>query len=383
MRQRFDFEEIRPLYDEELQEVMPMLVEEPAMKQFVKYLMPDMPYEEIKKDLLKMKSKNEFQEKVIAPSLFKLAETTTTSLDLGGTELLSHDESYTYISNHRDIILDAGYLNILLNRHGFETAEVAIGDNLLIYPWIKTLVRMNKSFIVKRDVPLRQMLEISRRLSYYIHFALKIKGQSVWIAQREGRSKDSSDKTQEGLIKMLALGGGKNLIKSILSMNIAPVSISYEYDPCDYLKAQEFQLKRDDPEYKKTKEDDLLNMQTGLTGFKGDVHLQITETINNELKEISPETDKTEAAAMIAKLIDKHIHANMRIYPGNYVAYDLFLKTDKYASKYTAKESEVFLTYIDKQIEKIQIPEKDIEYLKTRLFEMYANPLVNFENAHN
>ena len=130
MRQRFDFEEIRPLYDEELQEVMPMLVEEPAMKQFVKYLMPDMPYEEIKKDLLKMKSKNEFQEKVIAPSLFKLAETTTTSLDLGGTELLSHDESYTYISNHRDIILDAGYLNILLNRHGFETAEVAIGDNL-------------------------------------------------------------------------------------------------------------------------------------------------------------------------------------------------------------------------------------------------------------
>ena len=215
MQQRFDFEEIRPLYDEEVHDTLKSIVDEPALEPFLKFIYPDLSLDLIKEKLLGLKSKKEFQTLFSVKGLFKLADETATSLNLYGVENVSKNKSYTYISNHRDIVLDASFLNIQLHKAGLETSEVAIGDNLLIYPWIKNVVRMNKSFIVKRNVPIRQMLEISRRLSYYIHFALKIKGESVWIAQREGRSKDWSDKTQESLLKMLAMGGGKDIITSL------------------------------------------------------------------------------------------------------------------------------------------------------------------------
>ena len=157
------------------------------------------------------------------------------------------------MSNHRDIVLDASLLNLLLIRNGIKTSEIAIGNNLLIYDWISDLVRLNKSFIVKRDVGVRQMLDAARQLSGYIHFAITKKNESVWIAQREGRSKDSDDRTPESLIKMLGISGEGDLINNLKEINIVPVSISYEYDPCDYLKAQEFQLKRDIPDYKSTR----------------------------------------------------------------------------------------------------------------------------------
>ena len=382
MKQRFDFEDIRPLYDEEVPEVMASLLKEPAVEHFIHYLAPEVPLDAFKQQLSGLTNKFDFQSKVVAPFLWKLAEKTTTSLDMGGADELSHQNSYTFISNHRDIILDAAFLNILLFKHGFDTAEVAIGDNLLVYQWIRNLVRMNKSFIVKRDIPVRQMLEVSRRLSTYIHFALKIKGQSVWISQREGRSKDSTDRTQEGLVKMLALGGGKDFLRSVRTLNIAPVSISYEYDPCDYLKAKEFQQKRDDANYKKQKKDDLINMETGLTGFKGRVHFQIAPPIKPLLAHIPADMDKASVVSLVTSLIDKEIHRHMRMYPGNYVAYDLLYETDKYRAHYTAEEEQVFKDYIYGQLAKIKLEHKDDEFLLKKLLEMYSNPLINFEKAN-
>ena len=214
------------------------------------------------------------------------------------------------------------------------------------------------------------MLEMSRRLSYYIHFALKIKGEAVWIAQREGRSKDWTDKTQESLLKMLAMGGVKDIAESLKSINIAPVAISYEYDPCDYLKAKEFQLKRDNPEHKKSIQDDLMNMKTGLIGFKGNIHFQITPVINRKIDEIPSGLDKGETVLAIAKIIDKQIHANMTLYPGNYVAYDLFYKSDKYKHSYTDKESDAFVNYINGQIAKIDLENNDVEFHTNKLLEM-------------
>lgn len=382
MKQRFDFEDIRPLYDEEVPETMSSLLQEPAVENFIHYLAPEVPLDEFKQQLLGLNNKYDFQSKVVAPFLWKLADKTTVSLDMSGAEALSHIESYTFISNHRDIVLDAAFLNILLFKHGFDTAEVAIGDNLLVYPWIRNLVRMNKSFIVKRDIPVRQLLEVSRRLSSYIHFALKVKGQSVWISQREGRSKDSTDRTQEGLIKMLAMGGGKDLKRSIRSLNIAPVAISYEYDPCDYLKAKEFQLKRDHADYKKTKKEDLLNMETGLTGFKGRVHFQIVTPINPLLDEFPEDLDKASIISHVTALIDQVIHRNMRMYPGNYVAYDELYGTKQYNSYYTEEEGKKFIDYINGQIAKVDIPDKDEAFLRQKLLEMYSNPLINFERAN-
>jgi hypothetical protein len=382
MKQRFDFEDIRPLYDEEVPEVMASLLKEPAVEHFVKYLAPDVPFDVMKQQLAAQTSKHGFQTQVVAPLLWKLAEKTTASLDIGGTELISHDESYTFMSNHRDIVLDAAFLNILLHSKGFDTVEVAIGDNLLVYPWIRNLVRMNKSFIVKRNMPVRQMLEVSRRLSSYIHFALKIKGQSIWISQREGRSKDSADRTQSSVIKMLAMGGGKDLRQSVRSLNICPVAISYEYDPCDYLKAAEYQLKRDLPNYKKSKADDLLNMQTGLTDYKGRVHFELAGPITQALDAVPEDVVKGDFITAVTDIVDNAIHRNLRMYPGNYVAYDMLYQTDKYADKYSAAERETYNNYIQGQLAKIKIEGKDEAFLLERLLTMYANPLINYERAN-
>lgn len=294
------------------------------------------------------------------------------------SSLNSNEISYTYISNHRDIILDSGFLSILLLDLDRETVEIAIGDNLLIYPWIKKLVRINKSFIVQRALSMRQMLESSARMSRYVHYAIAEKGQSVWIAQREGRAKDSNDRTQDSVLKMLAMGGEGDIVERLLSINIAPLSISYEYDPCDYLKAKEFQLKRDIEGYKKSTEDDLSNMMTGLFGFKGKVHFQTANCLNEKLLKIDRNLPKTELFSLISATIDKEIHRNYVIYPGNYVAHDLLTGTAEFAGNYSAEDKAFFENYINKQIEKIDLPNKDVAYLREKMLTMYANPLHNY-----
>ena len=255
--------------------------------------------------------------------------------------------AYTYISNHRDIILDSGFLSILLVDQGMDTVEIAIGDNLLVYPWIKKFVRVNKSFIVLRALTMRQMLEASARMSRYMHYTISEKKQSIWIAQREGRAKDSNDRTQDSVLKMLAIGGEGDVIDRLMEMNIAPLAISYEYDPCDFLKAQEFQLKRDIEGYKKTTADDLLNMQTGLF-------------------------------ARMSALIDKRIHASYRMYPNNYVAHDLLEGKEDFSDHYTAEDKQRFTAYIEQQLERISIPNKDVDFLRGKMLLMYANPLKNY-----
>lgn len=377
MRQLFDFEEIRPLYDEEVPAVIESLLGEERFQRAVQYMLPGVDYSEFSKQMTSFRNKRDFQTKIISPFLHKVGDKTTNGFDLAGLENVSKSGSYTYISNHRDIILDASFLNILLIDAGYDTSEIAIGDNLLIYPWISNLVRLNKSFIVKRDVSVRQMLEVSKRLSTYIHFVIKIKHQSVWIAQREGRAKNSDDKTQESLLKMLNLGGGNTVRKNMEDLNITPLSISYEYDPCDYLKAKEFQMKRDDPDFKKSQRDDLFNMETGLLGFKGNVHFQITPPITEQIANMPPCADKIEEYSNIAQMIDKAIHANYRIYSGNYVALDLLNENDDFAGHYTPEEKQVFLDYLQGQIDKIDIANKDYDFLRSKILEMYANPLKN------
>jgi hypothetical protein len=260
---------------------------------------------------------------------------------------------------------------------GLETFEVAIGDNLLIYPWIKDLVRLNKSFIVKRDLPVRQQLIASMELSSYIHYTIKEKKQSIWIAQREGRAKDSNDLTQESILKMLNLGGTGSVLENLASIQIVPVSISYEYDPCDYLKAREMQIKRDNPEYKKTVQDDLVNMQTGIMGSKGRVFFKISSCISDELSKMEPGMHKNELFDKIANLIDRRVHVNYHLYPGNYIATDLLDGLDCFSNSYSTKEKENFVSYLKQQLDKIDLKEKDEDFLRKRMLDMYANPLKN------
>ncbi|MCP9612598.1 acyltransferase [Coprobacter tertius] len=385
MKKYLDFDEIRPFYDEELPEIIPSVIAEPGFKHAIEYIMPGVDYKQFCDTMLSCTSKKDFQSKLAVPFLYRLVKASTTGVDASGFEYLDHSESYTFMSNHRDIVLDASFLNIMLIEHGFETSEVAIGDNLLIYPWISNLVRINKSVIVNRDVPVRKMLEVSRRLSNYINFAIKIKHQSLWIAQREGRAKDSDDRTQESVIKMLNLGGGSSDVKTnIMGVNIVPVSISYEYDPCDFLKAREFQLKRDCPDYKKTPHDDLLNMETGILGQKGHIHFAMSEPLNKRLAEITENLDKTEMIARITHLIDHAIHSNYMIYPINYIAYDMLYDEERFAKNYMPEEKNNFINYIQGQIDKItDIPDKDENFLRKKMLEMYSNPLKNKLSASN
>ena len=264
-----EFDDIRPFFDSEVHDKMKDLIKEPGFEHAVRYVLRDINYEQLCQELLTIDKKKDFQLFIMKVFLEGLTKKTTKGVTGENFGVLDKSKSYTFMSNHRDIVLDASLLNLLLILNGFDTSEIAIGNNLLIYDWISDLVRLNKSFIVKRDVGMRQMLDAARQLSGYIHFIITQKHESVWIAQREGRSKDSDDRTQESLIKMLGISGEGDLINNLKEINIVPVSISYEYDPCDYLKAHEFLLKRDNPDFKKSQRDDLHSMEIGLLGFKG------------------------------------------------------------------------------------------------------------------
>lgn len=372
-----EFDEIRPYEDYELPQIYEELIADPAFRDAVAVVMPDVPFNELARQMRACRTKLDFQKTFCYTLLWKMVDKYADGLTLDHTALPDKNKAYTYISNHRDIILDSGFLSILLVKDGMDTVEIAIGDNLLIYPWIKKLVRVNKSFIVQRALTMRQMLESSARLSRYMHHTIRDKGQSVWIAQREGRAKDSNDRTQDSVLKMLAMGGTGDAVDSLAEMNIVPLAISYEYDPCDFLKAREFQLKRDVPDYRKTTEDDLFNMRTGLFGYKGKVHFKAAPCINDALRTFDRNLPKAEFFARVSALIDNQIHRNYRLYPGNYVALDTMTGTTTHASHYTPEEKQRFLDYVENQLAKIDLPEKDDAFLRDKLIEMYANPLVN------
>lgn len=376
-----EFDEIRPYHDEELPQVFEELIADPAFRQVVGFVMPGIPFEAIAQQMRACKTKFAFQKAICYDILKKLIKETTCGVTLDQSELADKTKAYTYISNHRDIILDSGFLSILLVDNGGDTVEIAIGDNLLIYPWIKKLVRINKSFIVQRGLPMRQMLESSARLSRYMHYTIGEKHQSIWIAQREGRAKDSDDRTQDSVLKMLAIGGEGDIIDRLMQMNIAPLSISYEYDPCDFLKAMEFQLKRDNPDYKKTTADDLKNMQTGLMGYKGRVHFHIAPCINGSLAKLDRSMSRQELYATVSSVIDREIHRGYRLYPGNYVAADLLAGDNTFASHYTDEDRQRFTAYLDKQLSRISLPNKDEKFLREKMLQMYANPLKNHLKA--
>mgnify|MGYP002513968153 FL=1 len=290
---------------------------------------------------------------------------------------ISNKGNYLFISNHRDIVLDSAILDLMLHEAHFPTTcEIALGDNLLIYPWIKILVRMNKAFIVRRSLKAKEMLESSVLMSRYMHYSITEKKENIWIAQREGRAKDSSDHTQDSVLKMLALGGEGTIVEKLKALNIVPLTISYEYDPCDYLKAQEFQLKRDDPSWKKSKQDDLDNMRIGIFGFKGHVHYHTSTPVNTWIDELK-DLPKTEVYKEIAQRLDKAIHAGYKLYPGNYIAYDELNGTSTFSQHYGEREKNVFDKYVSQQIDKIDIPNKDEAFLRERILTMYANPVVN------
>ena len=375
------FDAIRPYTPEELPKVFDELLADEQFCVIMQSFFKDVPLELLKKKLYACPDNLSVQKAFFYPLLEQLMAKCSTGLDMNVEALPDKTQNYTFISNHRDIVLDSALLCKLLIDCGFpNTVEIAIGDNLLIYPWIKKLVRVNKSFIVQRSLTMREMLQSSKCMSEYMHFAVNEKYENIWIAQREGRAKDSNDRTQESVLKMMAMGGEGSAVERLADLNIVPLSISYEYDPCDYLKAKEFQQKRDNPEFKKSREDDLQNMQTGIFGFKGKVHYHTAPCINSWLSELET-LPKGELFGEVARRIDLDIHRNYSLFACNYIAVDLLAAENKYAAHYTQEEKAQFEAYLASRIAMIDLENKDEDFLRQTILTMYANPLKNQEQA--
>ena len=388
---RKEFDEIRPYERWEMKQAFEELINDLQFSLLLKGFVPWLP-KAVRNGLLHLafigvKTPLDFQLRFMKPVVWHFVRKYTDGLSFEDSNINSHlNERYTFVSNHRDIVLDSAFLDVSLNKKGYPTTvEIGIGDNLLIYPWIKRLVRMNKAFTVRRGLTAHEMMRSSQLMSSYIHYAVTQKKENIWIAQREGRAKDSDDRTQESVLKMLAMGG------DLKELNIVPLTISYEFDPCDYLKAQEFQQKRDNPNFKKSKQDDLDNMKTGIFGYKGRVHYQCGTPINEWIDELR-DLPKNEFFKVVAQRMDQEIHRHYNLYPCNYIALDLLENAGvssstgspgntSFASHYTPSDVTRFEEYLSAQLAKIKIPNKDEVFLRERILTMYANPLRNFLKA--
>ncbi len=379
------FDEIRPYDAGEMKQAFNDLLNDRQFSLVLKGFAPWLP-KGLRNGLLKLafvgvKTPLDFQLRFMKPVVNYIIRKKCDGISFDESAL-PRDKSlrYTFVSNHRDIVLDSAFLDILLVKNGYPTTvEIGIGDNLLIYPWIKRLVRMNKAFVVRRSLTPHEMIKSSQLMSQYIHYAVNEKKENIWIAQREGRAKDSDDRTQESVLKMLAMGGKGNFAEQLSDLNIVPLTISYEFDPCDYLKAKEFQQKRDNPRYKKSRQDDLDNMRVGIFGFKGHVHYHCAAPVNTFMNELSAQNlPKNDFYRALAEQIDKQIHSHYRIYPNNYIALDKLNGNQEYATHYTQEDKIRFENYLAGQLAKIDLPNKDDEYLMERMLTMYANPLRNW-----
>ena len=370
------FDDIRPFHDDEVPQVIEQLCQVPYFLRILAVLFPSVPVEQVVVKLKTIRSVDGFQNEFIIPYLNNLIATTTDGVTASGLDGLDPKGGYLFMSNHRDIILDSALMNVKLHEHGFNTTEIAIGSNLLIYDWITDLVKLNKSFVVKRNLPVRQMMEASATLSAYIRDSITARHQNIWIAQREGRSKDGNDLTQGSVLKMLNLSGSKNSVDDFAELNIVPVSITYEYDPCDYLKAHQFQLKRDHPDYHKSPSEDLTHMSSGLSGRKGRIHFSFGKPINDSLSHLA-NLNKNAQITQIAEMIDHHIHAGYHLWPDSYVAADILEKNEAYAAKgmYSPDDKAEFIEYIEEHISRLD--DCDEPFVRSEVLKMYANPLFN------
>ena len=362
------FSSIRPFEPEELPAAYDRLEQDPQFRGVVAYLYPQVPFTAIMQKMRQCHTCLDFQKAFCYDFLKNLMAKASKGFDIDVTAI-DVSRRYTFVSNHRDIVLDSALLDVLLIDAGAgTTCEIAIGDNLLAAPWIKDLVRINKSFIVERSLPMREMLVASKRLSEYMHYVVQQKHDNIWIAQREGRAKDSDDRTQPSILKMMVMGGDGSVVERLKQLHIVPLAISYEYDPCDFLKACEFQLKRDVEGWKKTKQDDVESMRTGIMGYKGHVHYHCAPCIDDWLDTLPQDMPKGELFDTIAAHIDHEIHRHYRLYATNRVAA---------GAECTDEERQTFNAYIDAQMAKIQLDAPDATFLRERMTTMYANPYRN------
>lgn len=374
------FDAIRPFYDTEVNEAICSCVNNPMMKAIMGFTFPDVDEEVWKEQLKRTHSIRDFQCNFIYQSVKKVLEKSSEGLSTSGFEKLEKNTSYLFISNHRDIILDTSLLNVCLFDHGLVMTASAIGDNLVQKDFLKTLSRLNRNFLVQRGLSPRELLESSKLMSEYIGQLLLRENRSVWIAQREGRTKDGNDATHSGVLKMLGMGSDeKNLMDYFKKLKIVPVSISYEYDPTDALKMPQLMAAANAEKYIKEKNEDFITLLSGIIGQKKHIHIHVGNVLDKELDEICSQFDNNNKQIQaLTQALDDSILKNYKLWPTNYIAYDLLYNTTNYSNYYTEAEKSLF----ERRLE-MRIDDKNAQMVESFLA-MYANPVVNkmkYENA--
>ena len=369
--QKFDL--IRPFYDAEINEGIRSSVNHPMMKALMNFTFPTVADEVWKEQLLKTHSIRDFQCNFIYQSIQKVLEKSSDGLTTSGFEKLEKNTAYLFISNHRDIILDTSLLNAALFEHGLVMTASAIGDNLVKKAFLLTLSKLNRNFLVQRGLSPRELLQSSKLMSEYIGQLLLRENRSVWIAQREGRTKDGNDATHPGVLKMLAMAADEpNLMDYFKKIKVVPVSISYEYDPTDALKMPQLKAEANNEIYIKEKNEDFMTLLSGIMGQKKHIHIHVGDVLDSELDLIHSEFDNANKQIQaLAQSIDDSILTSYKLWPTNYIAYDLLHGTNTYSNQYTDIEKAVFARRLEKRID------AQSEFEVQGILAMYANPVVN------
>ena len=380
-----NFDTIRPYTNNELVPAIDRILNEPLFYKMIRWVYPGLSKNAIHSMMRGVKSVDEFQSEISGPAFKRVIEMTTSGMSFTNIQSLDRTQAYLFLSNHRDIILDSALLNVSLLEEGYRTTQIAIGDNLLQHRVVEDIVRANKNFIVNRNVSSKEVFLYSMRLSNYIRKTIKDDNNSIWIAQREGRSKDGDDRTATGLLKMFAMIGNGEIEETLKSLQIIPMAVSYEYDPCDMLKTNELMHIKLFGSYEKKKGEDVLSMLTGITGHKGRVNITVGEPLTDRIEEMKAIQNKNEKYRHLTQAIDNEMHRIYKLWPTNYIAYDLLMGTKDYKEHYSNIQKIAFSNYIRANVfrlslnrKKTNLPKEGFSALaKEIMLQIYANPVIN------
>ena len=370
------FDDIRPYNDSEVHPALERIVANPLFSNISKYLFPGMDENLFKQALLSCYTKDDFQVKIMSRIVDKVLADTTKGLSYEGMEYFDGGKKYLIVSNHRDIVLDSAIIQLILYKAGTQTTEIAVGDNLITSSFIEDITRCNKMIKVVRSTSPREVYTTSKKLSEYMRCNVSTQESSIWIAQRNGRTKDGADVTEQGVLKMFDMSGSGDFVKDFAELHIMPASISYEYEPCDLYKAVEMYIKRRQ-KYVKAEGEDLNSILTGIMQPKGRVHIQFNEPVTLQEIEDAAQLDKNERFKALGAAMDRKILANFKLWPNNYIAYDMLNGGGRFAGKYTVEEKEAFEGYVTDKLGKAGI-ETDMDELREIFLSIYANPVVSY-----
>jgi len=378
---KINFDDIRSFNDSEVDKYIQLLLNEPRFQHILEFIFREKEkIEQAQVALSHIHTIKDLQHKFVYQLVNELIlKRSTDGLTSSGLENLDKSKSYLFISNHRDIILDSAILNFLIVLEGMNTTEIAIGNNLLIENWIEYAVKLNRAFVVRRNLPAREMLMASKKLSEYIRRNITKKNNSVWIAQREGRTKDGFDKTQIALLKMLNLSNINEFSEGFKELQIVPISISYEIEPCGISKVDEL-YKKNTEGFEKTQEDDLRSMGHGLVNPKGRVHFTFGRPITDQIDLFAKESTIGEQIEKLGDYIDQQIYRNFKLWPNNYIAEDLLNNSNTNSDHYTEDQYNKFCILLEDALTSIS---GEKETIRSMFLQMYVNPLLNQRKSLN